>query len=106
MNFTLCQQRIHQIRGVMVWLSDAYAPFILKCILNIFLNIKKFKRKFHVYIFRCYIDATCAQIFSMKNRLINLDRVQKINFGAKNMLFVRHVLSFTPTTKNITLTSP
>jgi hypothetical protein len=41
--------------GLMLWLLGAYGPYILKCIFNIFGNIKNSKRKIHVYIFTCYV---------------------------------------------------
>jgi hypothetical protein len=69
--------------GVMFWLTGAYDPFILKCILYKFWNIEKIETKIHTYIFSCY---TLIKSFH-ENSTCLVACVKRIKFGVKNNTF-------------------
>jgi hypothetical protein len=69
---------------VMFWLLDAYAPFILKCIFDIFWNVENFKRKIYMYIFKFYVR---TKSFHEKSTC-HLGCVKKAKFRAKNKVFL------------------
>jgi hypothetical protein len=68
--------------GVMFWHTGAYAPFILKCMLYIFWNVKKLKQKNRMYIFTCH---TLTKLFH-KQPTCHLACVKKQDSGAKKVL--------------------
>jgi hypothetical protein len=81
---------VHFISRVMSYLLGSYAPIILKCILNIFWNIKKIQTKNS----RVHLHMLYAHKVFREKIICRLSCVKRQYLGMKIMLFVWHVLSF------------